>query len=237
MRFVFLSSILTLLLVGGCAPQNLNAEQTRAIQHIALAGPENPQQYSLKVGDIGSAIAMGVGVSPSAATYTFNSASPAQGKSFSDLLKDQKLALGEELAEGVKAALLRNGYSVSTVTIQRPQPADLAGRYDNTNSTADVLLDMAIESSSYERRMWGKIGPSLLVTARLIDLHTSRRLFERTYRYDFHASTMGYVILRPAEKYGFDEVGEVLSHPDVAAEGLRAAIPMISNDIALQLRK
>lgn len=233
-RFAFLG--ITFLLAA-CASQNMRPEDAQAIKRILIAGPENPAQYILVKGDISGAVGMGVAIgAPAAAGVLAGSMHDRQhAHSFTEAMKQQNLALGDELAAALENGLTQSGYDVAKAHPHRRSPAALMESYAGLNAPFDAVLDLAIEHNSYERRAWGKIGPSLTIQARLVDPRTARALMQRTYRYDPYAATIGYTILRPPAEYGFDDIPDVMADPAKAAAGFRAVIPMIVQDVLTQL--
>ncbi|MEK9970425.1 MAG: hypothetical protein VW600_14890 [Ferrovibrio sp.] len=226
------------LAVSACATQNMSPADANSISRIVLAGPENPARYNLVQGsfsDSGLAGAAGIGSIAGTLAGSMNDQGNAAG--FTATMQAQNLALGDELARAVSDGLAANGYTVATAKPQRRKTTELLDSYAGIGSGADAILDIAIEHSTYERRVWGKIGPSLTINARLVDARTSRRFLQRTYRYDFSSATLGYTLLRPPPEFGFDTMGEVMANPERAAAGFRAVIPMIVADLTAQLPK
>lgn len=224
--------------VSACATQNMSPADVNSIRRIALAGPENPARYNLVQGsfsDSGLSGAAGVGAVAGTLAGSMNDQTNAQN--FTAAMQAQNLALGDELARAVRDGLAANGYDIAQIKQQRRKSTELLDSYAGIDPAADAVLDIAIEQSTYERRVWGKIGPSLTINARLVDPRTSRRLLQRTYRYDFSSATIGYTILRPPSRYGFDTISDVMANPQLAAEGFRAVIPMIVADLTAQLPK
>ncbi len=191
------------------------------IHTIAVIGPQNPTVVQLEVGNFASAMAVGFagiggGVIGGAVVGALSST-----RDTGQVSGLQTLRLGDEMNAGVTKALGEAGY-----TIVGP----------GTNELPDAVLTLTIYECKYVRRVWGAIGPHIVMQADLTERTTGKRLFSRSYRYDMH--TLGFTgDLTPDDKYGFDTADEVLAHPDVVAEGLRAAIPMIAADLASVLKR
>jgi len=227
------------LLLPACATQTLRPEDAGAIRQIALAGPANPAQYNLAVGDLGGAIMMGTAVGAGAAAGTLAGSMTDREKAptFTAAMAAQHLALGDELAAAISQALSGNGYAVHRIAPARRRPEALLDGNAELTAGDDALLDLAIEKSTYERRVWGKIGPSLTIRLRLTEAHTARVLLQKTYRYDLYSATIGYTILRPPPEYGFADAADVMADPPRAAAGFRAVIPLVVADLVAQLPK
>jgi len=81
--------------------------------------------------------------------------------------------------------------------------------------------------------------PNIQASWRLIDPKTGDTQFKHLYWY-FHSmiGSAGYMTqYTPDDKYHFDTAAEVLAHPDVAADGLRAAVPLIAATIKEELNR
>lgn len=227
-----LLAVCAALAICGCVSQTLNLETAASIDRIALAGPEDPVVYSLSDGlETGVYLGDAFGSGTASVLFLYKKASQDLDSRFTATMASQGLKLGCELREGIERSLSQLGYDVVPVDTAREQPSEMLADYGRLNLDADAVLDVAVQHSTYERRAWGKVGPSLTVTLRLVDLRSGRQLFLRTYRYDFYAATIGYTNLRPPEEFGFEEIEAVLANPKVAVEGFRAAIPMILADL------
>lgn len=180
------------------------------VNRIAIIGPENPTEIRLEVGGWASAIgvAMGGAVGGALAASKENGQMP--------ILADFRL--GDEMKTAITKALEEDGYTIV--------PED----------QADAVLILKMGDCKYVRRVWGLIGPRITMESELRDRLTGKRLFSRDYKYDMH--TLGMTgQLTPEDKYGFDTIEDVQAHPDVVAAGLRAALPMIAEDMKAALKK
>ncbi len=98
----------------------------------------------------------------------------------------------------------------------------------------------------------GPFAPNSKVRIQLIDRKSKKILLERWYLYDAYASPepqtitapvgsavtatskaamLAMTVLRPSAAYRFASYDKVLSNPPLAADGQRAATPLISDDI------
>lgn len=218
-----LGASLLLLALCGCVERSLSSADIAGIHAIAIKQTYNPTEYGLFVGNVGAAIAMGAAVGPgaTAAMIQQSTTEPGQQSTFTELLQAQDLRLGDELDAGVEAKLREAGYTM--VSWGDPR--------------ANAILSFYIDQSTYERRVWGAIGPHLVIRAILNDV-SGKKIFERIYRYDMEQLNIGLAaVLTPDNKYGFDEPADVLAHPDIAAAGLRAVIPLIAENLSRALQK
>jgi hypothetical protein len=188
----------------------LNGASAGPIAGVEVVGPANPAHYGLWAGEFLGDL------------NDYQKA--AKENELTVALAQQNLLLGDEINAAMKAALTQSGISVAP---------DANGAYP----PGSAKLAIEIEKSTYERRRWGPVGPHLVIHVKLTDATSKRSLFSRTYVYDFYSLTLTYEILRPEEKYGFEEPEDVLKHPDVAAAGFRAAIPMLVDDVVKEINK
>ena len=186
---------------------------------VDVEAPENPAQIPLRVGNLSSAIAMGLVAGPGATSGVLAGSATASGRDtrLSENAASQNLRVADELAAAICDALKRKGFNA--------QPRSNAAQAQ----PATARITFTIEEVAYERRAWGKIGPKLTVRVRAYESPSDDRIFSDTYKYDMYAQTLGWTMLRPPEQYGFDEADDVLAHPDVAIAGLRTGITMIAD--------
>ncbi len=221
------------LLATGCASQHLDAETAKSIKRIALAGPENPSRYALYDTDIGMALMTGLAVNPGAAAGIgpTPTESTRQDATLTEAMASQNLHLGDEMRVAIADALRQLGFNVIQADIARKRPSKMLESYKGLAVDADVLLDVSIEKCAYTRRLLFDFGPSLIINARLVEVQSAKELFLKMYLYNMHVTNWGFVNLRPPERFGFGSPKEVLAHPELAAEGFRAVIPMIVDDL------
>jgi len=148
---------------------------------------------------------------------------PDEGRELTRALASQNLRLGDELTQEASGQLRRNGFEV-TNSIAPSIPSD-------------ATLRLSITQSTYVMGLLRKVGPHLVVVATLTD-RSGQKLFYRIYRYDMHNFDLGPTLgLTPSDRYSFDSLDDAISHPEIAAAGLAAAIPMITSDLGRTLRK
>lgn len=191
-----------------------------ALSVVEVAPPPNPTHIPLRVGNLSSAIALGIVVGPGATAGELAGSAASSGRDpkLSQRMAEQNLRIGDELALAMEASLRRHAFNAFVTGASAQAP------------TARVVFE--IEEAAYERRVWGKIGPKLTVRVRVFDTATGDRLFADTYTYDMYAQTIGWTMLRPPPEYGFEEPEEVLAHPEIVAAGFRTGIRMIADRAA-----
>ena len=179
--------ICLVLTIVGCVSQSVDAERVKSINQIALVPPENPVHYGLAVGDVWLAITLGAVVGPGATAGELAGSSVTSGRAtaLDQALASQPLMLGDELGRAVEEALKQDGYDVAQPSVKRGSRADILSDLRSSAPDADAALILTIDKNTYERRVWGKIGPHLVVTARLTDASSGRQLFTQDLRLRF----------------------------------------------------
>lgn len=218
-RFARISR-LTLLIFSAAFSAPADAAPRALLNAIEVTAPANPTHLPLKVGNFGSAIALGLFVGPGATAGELAGSAEASGRAtkLTESLAGQNLRVGDELAQAMEAALKQRSFNAFAAGASQQPPS--------------VRIVFEIEECGYERRVWGKIGPKLTVRVRVFDITNNDRVFGDTYKYDMYAQTLGWTMLRPPEEYGFEDADSVLAHPDVVAAGIRTGIRMIAERAA-----
>ena len=218
-----LGGLFILTCSGPAESRSLSSNDAARIRTISITTTGNPTHYRLSVGDVSTAIALGIAVGPGAAGGTLQGSLNASGQQtkFDAALAPQNLALGDEMVEMARATVERDGYTVVK------------------GDAADAVLTFDIQDISYERRVWGLVGPHIVVEVTLTDSTTRKILFTHIYWYDMHGlGSFGRTTqIHPDEKYGFDDENEVLAHPEIAVAGFRAMIPKMLDDLGTLLKK
>jgi hypothetical protein len=200
----------------GCAATGFNGDLA-AIKSIAIEPVQNPVHIGLAAGDFGTALNPGAGAALVAQS--------AKDEALTVSLSSQNLHLGDNLTDAVEAAIKRDGFAASLA-------------YTDAVKSADAILSLQIAEVTYERRVWGAIGPHFVVFATLNERATGKRVFHRIYRYDMHTFSMEPTMgLTPDDKYGFETSQDVLAHPDIVVAAFKAGIAMIAADIEKSFKK
>jgi hypothetical protein len=243
-------------------PRFLDAKAAANLHAIVLVVPPEPSiggyflESMSEVNAIAVSIATGKKTVDPAAQRSFADVS-AHDKEFRLAMSEQNLHLGVDLQTSLAKALALDGYETSTMSVDEDKKGGII--LDNfRNTTADAILYARIIGAAYMDGLdGGPFAPYAKVRIQLIDRKSRKILFERWYLYDSYASSSpqtvavtkdgsvqatgeaamgaGDTILRPATSYRFAVVDQILAHPALAAEGLRAGMPMISDDIGKAL--
>lgn len=211
-----------LMLAAAAAPSYTaaRAESAPSSVQIDVIPTENPDKIPLRVGNLGSAILLGLAIGPGAASGELAGSAASSGKAntLSERVAPYNLRMADEFAAAMAKALQQHGVDAAV--------------QGSAARAATMRLTYSFEEVAYERRARGKIGPKMVVRIRVRDAASDDRLFGDTYMYDMYAQTIGYTILRPPEEVGFDEADEVLAHPDRVVEGFRIGFKLIAEEAA-----
>jgi len=186
--------------------------------------------------------------------------SPRQSEDFNRaMMHEAALHLGSDIQAAVAAALARDGFNVSTAKIKTDpnaglDPAELA------NIKADAVLGGSLAGvMGYTDDFDGRdFRPSFKLTVALTDVKSQRVLFRQGFYYDAYATVSrhikvpavngktielrennspNFVFLRPDPRFHFPDYEAVLADPALAAEGLRAAAPLVADKIGEMLKR
>jgi len=259
--------VLAAALLSACQSTKFDPKAASGLDTIALIGPADPQRYVIDFDGnaengfyAGGLITYLIVASIDAANSTDEYDAP-----FTEaLVGQQKLRLGSELQAAIKQQLEATGYIVTTeaapdiaapeaaaaaapaATTEATPPDDTAtdkAAADNTTaasapSTSKMArLMIAFEFVGYIDQAFMPFEPTMLVTATMHDGATRKELFRQRYNYSPQDFQIEDVVFRPDEKYEFRKEEDLLADPARAADGFRAAIPLIAADIAKKLKK
>ncbi len=156
---------------------------------------------------------------------------------FSELMATQNLHVGQELQSAVAQAMQRNGYDIMTVKISHPDQRTLLRPEDLPAINADALLDVIIWGvPAYEDSLFGAaFAPIFGLQAQLIDAKTGKIIYSERVLYG-EGNRMAFV-LSVDRRFRFSSYDAMQRDPALVAQGLRDAIPLLSNTVGMQLSK
>jgi hypothetical protein len=221
----------------GCASVPMQAFEKKdaaPVRKIALLQIEEPPKYLIhNIG--GAAMAFGL---------IGGLAQAADGISktdrFTQQMKEQKVALGEQMAQTVAEALEKEGYEVVYLSNQRPKiKEDNKADYSQIQTDADAILDVGFlvvgylspsESPDYQ--------PWIRTAARLVSTKDASVRYVQVLNYGAKLKYSSEKIENlPAEaKYAYGNFDILMTNSKQAAEGITEGIAPISRRIAEQLR-
>lgn len=155
-----------------------------------------------------------------------SSAAPDKGVSFESLLASHGLHLGDEMKVAISLALRNDGYQIED---SGNADAILEVKFDGAPPNANPMYEGA--PAVYQ--------PEYSVHVTLTDAKTQKKIFHQFYVYrDNSVAPMdGTILIRPEPKYNFATAADLFNKPELAAEGFRAAIPIIAQSVGSQLKK
>ncbi|HET6161973.1 MAG TPA: hypothetical protein VFE34_26780 [Dongiaceae bacterium] len=182
----------------------------------------------------------------------------AHRKEFDLAMSQQNLHLGIDLQDSLSRVLEADGYKTSVMRVDQDKKGDII--LDNVGDlNSDAILYALIIGAGYSDGLdGGQFAPETKVRVQLIDRKSKKILLERWYLYDAYASPepqtitaagdgtvtatseaamLDMTVLRPSAAYRFASYDRVLSNPALAADGLRAATPLISDDLGKTFMK
>lgn len=182
------------------------------IHAIALAAIAEPSTYRIvsSVTDAGQY---------DSRTFVTGGGKPA--KPFAEAMAEQNLHLGVELFERLRGNLTRAGFALSA-------PA-----------AADAVLQIAFspaEALYSDAALGDDLMPSFAVSFRLTDARTRDLIAAETVFYGQSDAGAPHALF-PDARYRFTSPDALIADPQAAAEGLRAGIPLIADEIAAALRR
>jgi len=246
------------LALAGCAdppPRSLDPNVATSLHTIALAVPSEPRVgYSLLSNSGFTAIALSMATGKPADPNSQKAVADvsAHRKEFDLAMLQQNLHLGTDLQTSLSRVLEADGYKTSVTRVDQDKKGDII--LDNVGDlNADAILYVLVIGAGYSDGLdGGPFAPEAKVRVQLLDKKSKKILLERWYLYDAYASpepqtitapgggtgratgeagVLDMTVLQPSATYRFVSYDKVLSNPALAADGLRAAVPLISDDL------
>jgi hypothetical protein len=209
------------LWAGTAAASDFDAKAAAGIVRIVVAGPENPDHMAIR--DPGSAwdsLAMAFDGPYGIAKVAEQAEKTTNFTEFDAAMDDRKVQLGGEMKAAIVAAMKSDGYTIQ----------------DEASYNTDGALNVTLEKVWYNAAGFSaKLTPEVIVDIRFVNLNTHEIVFDK--RYVYSNSGIFADLITPDARFAFDDYDAVLTDPDTAIAGLRAAIPLIANAIAADMRK
>lgn len=208
--------------------QDYNKVVNREIREITLIEPAaEPHYLVLNLGHVGKYFGLiGALVSEvqlSTKTVAFSKA--MKGKGF-DLKSEFKLALIAEL----QAA----GYTINIQKLERKK-LDFLLKYENLPSGTQALIDPILAAGYYSAAANSEYIPTVRTSIRVVTPDGKQILYQEQINYGLEAKGQKAVTFQADDKYFFDDFDAIMAKPDVALEGLRKGIAIVTKQIAEDL--
>jgi hypothetical protein len=153
---------------------------------------------------------------------------------FDTRIRSTGLRLGQEIRNAIGDALRKDGYEVIDHEIPRTT-LNLATDYRGRNLDGDAALDAWILVRYATGEFDDSYAPQVGMSVQLVDLKTNKILFRSGFSYA--AQGVRPPTFRSDPRYSFAGREELLRNPELAVEGLRAAIPLIAERVGQSLAK
>jgi hypothetical protein len=168
----------------------------------------------------------------------FHDIERARRPQFDNAMRAQNLQLGHDIQAAIAQRLGQAGYSVQLRDIPHRAADELLRPSEVANVGADVVVDVVLEHAQYANTPFSRgLRPSIWLRVRAIDVRAQKYLFKERFTYDGHHSPIVTINVEPDPKYEFRSEAALFADPAFAAEGLRAAAPLIAEQVALLFAK
>lgn len=252
LRFMLPAALALALGLGACQSTKFDPKAAPNLDTITLIGPADPATYMIDFdGNAENSMAAAglIGFLIAASVDAANSTDEFDAPFTQALTEKHNLKLGTELRDAIKASLEGSGYKVSTeavpaapatptaATPTAATPAAAATGSGQATASSAATLAVVFEFAGYVDQAFLPFKPMVLVTATLTDAKSKKELFRQRYNYSDQSFQMEDVVFEPAKMYDFRKEEELIAESGRAAEGFRAAIPLIASDIARKLKR
>ena len=151
-------------------------------------------------------------------------------------MKARDLRMIDEFQRILAAELQNAGYSVKMLKSQREKHA-LLKKYDGLDGEVDAYLDFAIGAGYMCASSTADYIPTLHSMVRLVKRGSNEILYEEVIYYGYKLGAKEAACLSADQQYYFKDFGALTSNPDLAMEGLKKGIPLITKHIAQGLAR
>lgn len=235
-RFLMLvSSVLLTVSFFGCAGfhrQAFNKDANQDIKKIGIIEQIEREKYCAEnMGHVGTSFGL-IGGTIAIADMA------SKRNTFTGLMKARDFKAVNEFQGMLLKQLEDTGYSVKMIKAQRAKHA-LLEKYDGLDNDVDVYLDFTLDAGYICASSASDYIPYIGVVVRLVKRGTNEILYQELIDYGYKSKYQPKETARlPADQqYYFRNFGTVKENPDLALEGLRKGVPLVSDHIAQSLRR
>ena len=162
----------------------------------------------------------------------------ARRPEFDNAMKALNLQLGHEFQAAIAERLNRIGFSTQQQAIAHRASDEPLKPDDVANVGADIVVDVVFEHVQYANTPFSRgLRPDIWLRVRAIDVRAQKYRFKERFSYDGHHSPIVMINVEPDPKYEFRSEADLFANPAFAAEGLRAAAPLVAEQVALLFAK
>ncbi len=231
--FMFVSSALLTLSFCGCAGiqrQAFNRDANQDIKRIGVIEQIEREKYCAEnMGHAGSSFGL-IGGAIAIADMA------SKRNTFTELMKARNFEAVSEFQEMLLTQLEAAGYSVKMIKAQRTKHA-LLEKYEGLDDDVDVYLDFVLDAGYVCASSVSDYIPHINVVTRLVKRGTNEILYQEVIYYGYKLRVKEAACLPADQQYYFKNFETITANPDLALEGLRKGVPLVSDHIAQSLRR
>jgi hypothetical protein len=221
------------VIVSGCAgidKQAFNKAAHQEVKTIGLLEPSGTEEYVVQNhGHPG----MGFGL-----VGGLVAAADMQSKTnrFTALMKERNFNVSDEFQRKLAAELEGIGYIVKVIKPERPSPA-LLENYDALEKDVDAYLDLGVNAGYMCASATADYIPTVRSLVRLVKKGSNEILYQDLIAYGYEFRAAQAVSIPADQQYFFKNFDVLTSDPDLAMEGIKKGIPLVTSRIAQDLAK
>jgi hypothetical protein len=231
--FSIVVAVLLSIIVTGCAgidKQAFNKAANQELKTIGLLEPAASGEYVVQnLGHPG----MGFGL-----IGGLIAVADMQSKTnrFTELMKERNLNVSDEFQSKLTAELQNRGYAVKVIKPERSKPA-LLENYDALEKDVDAYLDLGVNAGYMCASATADYVPTVRSIVRLVKKGSNEILYQDIIAYGYEFRAAQAVSIPADQQYFFKDFDVLTSDPDLAMEGLKRGIPLVTSRIAQDLAK
>lgn len=223
------AAALCVLLLSSCAMMDMmdTNKPVSGISAITVTSIDEPDYYV--VGTEVDTVAGVPGFMAGTTGYVLTSGVGEEGSvAFTRKMNAVGVQLGNDLTAAIVSTLQSDGYTVEAAHITRPDKTELLNQIPAEMPGTGPILDVALARVGYLRKPLGKYYPYVVVRASLRDRDTGREIYHRVYTFTSVTSD---------PKFGLRWEDDVLTHPNLTIEGMKAGISAVAMQVGRDFAK
>ena len=230
---MFVSLLLLAVSFYGCAGiqrQAFNKDANQDIKRIGIIEQIEREKYCAEnMGHAGASFGL-IGGAIALADMA------AKRNAFTELMRARSFKAVSEFQEMLLTQLEAAGYSVKMIKVPRTKHA-LLEKYEGLDEDVDVYLDFILDAGYVCASSASDYIPHINLITRLVKRGTNEILYQEVIYYGYKLMAKGAACLPADQQYYFKTFGAITANPDLALEGLRKGVPLVSDHIAQSLRR
>jgi len=232
--FMCVAAVLLAVSFSGCAGiqrQAFNKDANRDIKKIGIIEQIEQEKYLVEnMGHPGMAFGL-IGGAIALADIT------AKRNEFTKLVKDARgFRVVEEFQKMLLTELEGAGYSMKLIKGPRAKH-ELLEKYEGLDDEVDVYLDFTLAAGYFCASSGSDYIPSINTLVRLVKRDTKEILYQELIYYGYKLQGKEAACIPSEQQYYFKDFEALKGKPDLAIEGVRKGVPLVSSHIAQSLRR